>query len=158
MGKPPLLSDTQRQLWQKVAVLLFELPAALETQLQYSAGMTHFEWSALALLAQAPAQTLQLSALARVAHSSLPRTSQVVTRLEKRGWVRRDPSPHDYRARLIVLTDLGRAELAAARPGHHQTIQALVFNGLDTTQVEHLDALCDRLLGNIDTYRDTAGT
>ena len=63
-----------------------------------SAGrISHFEYQVLALLSEAPGRTLRMSALATLAEGSLPRLSQVVARLEQRGWVRRTPDPADGR-------------------------------------------------------------
>ncbi|WP_342671185.1 MarR family winged helix-turn-helix transcriptional regulator [Streptomyces chattanoogensis] len=44
---------------------------------------------------------------AAFAQGSLPRLSQVVGRLEKRGWVRRNPDPTDGRYTVAALTDDG---------------------------------------------------
>jgi hypothetical protein len=54
----------------------------------------------LALLSEAPGRTLRMSALAALAEGSLPRLSQVVARLEQRGWIRRIPDPADGRYTL----------------------------------------------------------
>jgi len=44
--------------------------------------------------------------------------SQIVDDMERRGYVERRPDPTDARARLLHLTDRGRATLAAARRFH----------------------------------------
>ena len=43
-------------------------------------------------------------------------TSKAVDRIEARGWCRREANPGDRRSSLLVLTDAGRAALAAATP------------------------------------------
>jgi len=43
-------------------------------------------------------------------------TSKIVDRLERRGWLERAPNPDDRRSSLLVLTDDGRAAVAAAVP------------------------------------------
>jgi DNA-binding MarR family transcriptional regulator len=45
--------------------------------------------------------------------------SQIVDDMERRGYVERRPDPSDARARLLQLTDRGRAALSAARRFHH---------------------------------------
>jgi DNA-binding MarR family transcriptional regulator len=71
------------------------------------------------LLAKAPGRTLRMSALATLAEGSLPRLSQVVARLEQRGWVRRTSDP--AAARSIELAESTAADhrvvWPAARPG-----------------------------------------
>ncbi|WP_420706170.1 MarR family winged helix-turn-helix transcriptional regulator [Streptomyces sp. NRRL S-455] len=58
-----------------------------------------------------------MSALAAFAEGSLSRLSQVVARLERKGYVRRHPDPADGRHTLATLTDEGyRKMVSAARP------------------------------------------
>ena len=110
------------------------LPAALDAQLRRDAGISHFEYQALALLSEAPGHTLRMSELAMWAGSSLPRLSQVIARLEQRGWVRRTPDPADGRYTLATLTDQGQAKVTQAAPGHVQEVRRLVFDPLTKTQ------------------------
>jgi MarR family len=72
-----------------------------------------------ALLAKAPGRTLRMSALATLAEGSLPLLSQVVARLEQRGWVRRTSDPAAARSiELAESTDADhRVVRPAARPG-----------------------------------------
>ncbi|MFF0270964.1 MarR family winged helix-turn-helix transcriptional regulator [Kribbella sp. NPDC004536] len=44
---------------------------------------------------------------------------QIADDMERRGYVERLPDPSDARARLLHLTDRGRAALSAARRFHH---------------------------------------
>jgi DNA-binding MarR family transcriptional regulator len=78
----------------------------------------------LALLSEAPGRAVRRSALATLAGGSLPRLSQVVARLEQRGWVRRTPDPDDGRYTLATLTGQGQAKVTQAAPGHVQEVAA----------------------------------
>jgi len=53
-----------------------------------------------------------MSDLAEFTQGTLPRLSNVVARLEKRGWVRRTPDPADGRYTLAILTGPGWAKVA----------------------------------------------
>src|ERR1700757_4067673 len=108
--EPRWLDAEEREAWLTLAGALVRLPAALDAQLRRDAGIRHFEYQVLALLSEAPARTLRMSALATQAEGSLPRLSQVAARLEHRGWVRRIPDPADGRYTLAILSDQGRAE------------------------------------------------
>ena len=85
--EPRWLDAEESQAWRALAKTLERLPAALDAQLRRDAGISHFEYQVLALLSEAPGRTLRMSELALWAGSSLPRLSQVVARLEQRGWV-----------------------------------------------------------------------
>jgi len=105
--EPNWLSAEQQTAWRPFAALLFRLPGALDAQLQQDAGISHFEYMVLAALSEAPARTLRMSELARMASGSLSRLSHVVSRMESRGWVRREPCPGDGRFINAVLTEDG---------------------------------------------------
>jgi DNA-binding MarR family transcriptional regulator len=68
---------------------MLRLPAALDTQLQRDAGISSFEYQVLSGLSVSPERTMRMSRLAALTEGSLSRLSQVVARLEKRGWGRR---------------------------------------------------------------------
>lgn len=158
MAEPRWLTDDQQHTWRRLAAVMLRLPAVLESQLQRDSDMSHFEYWVLAMTSEAPDRSLRLSELAANANASLSRLSHVVTRLERRGWVRRRPDPGDARATLAVLTDEGWRALQAAAPGHVEQVQRLVFDALDDEDVERLGELCDRMLERIDPRRGPIGS
>ncbi len=153
MGDERWLDADQQQTWFTLVMLLTRLPAALGAQLQRDAGLTHFEYQVLACLSAAPGHTQRMSTLATMADSSLSRLSQVVSRLEKRGWVERRPDPQDGRTTLAALTDSGLGKLVATAPGHVAEVRRLVFDSLTKTQQQQLDKIGRRILHTIDPDR-----
>ena len=148
--EPRWLDAEESQTWRALASALVGLPAALDAQLRRDAGISHFEYQVLALLSEAPGRTLRMSALAMQAEGSLPRLSQVVARLEERGWVRRTPDPADGRYTLAILTDQGQAKVTEAAPGHVQEVRRLVFDPLTKTQSRQLREIGRRIIRAID--------
>ncbi len=132
--EPPWLDAEQQQAFLALVSVLIRLPSALDAQLQRDAGVSHFEYAAMAGLSQAPGRTLRMSALAMLTEGSLPRISQMVSRLEKRGWVRRTPDPADGRYTLAILTDDGWAKVTDAAPGHVAEVRRLIFDPLTKAQ------------------------
>ena len=149
-GEPRWLDSDERATWLSLVSLLTRLPAALDAQLQRDAGLSHFDYSVLAGLSDAPGGSLRMSVLAALADGSLPRLSQVVARLERRGLVRRTPDPDDGRYTLATLTDAGRAAVAEAAPGHVETVRNLVFDPLTKGKTRQLRDICHRILTAID--------
>jgi len=133
-----------------LAKTLVRLPTALDAQLRRDAGISHFEYQVLALLSEAPGRTLRMSALATLAGGSLPRLSQVVARLEQRGWMRRTPDQADGRYTLAILTDQGRAKVTEAAPGHVEEVRRLVFDPLTKTQSRQLREIGRRIMRAVD--------
>jgi DNA-binding MarR family transcriptional regulator len=143
--EPRWLDAEESQAWRALASVLVRLPTALDAQLRRDARITHFEYQVLALLSEAPRRTLRMSVLATQAEGSLPRLSQVVARLEQRGWVRRAPDPADGRYTLAILTDQGRAKVAQAAPGHVKEVRRLVLDPLTSTQTRQLGEISRRI-------------
>ena len=148
--EPRWLDPQERQAWLALASALNRLPVALDAQLRRDAGISHFEYQVLVLLSEAPDRTRRMSALAALAEGSLPRLSQVVARLEQRGWVRRTPDPADGRFTLATLTDEGLAKVTEAAPGHAKEVRRLVFDPLTKTQTRQLREIGRRIVRAID--------
>lgn len=144
------LDAEERQAWLALASVLIRLPSALDAQLQCHAGISHFEYMVLVGLSEAPGHTLRMSTLAMLAEGSLPRLSQVVSRLERRGWVRRTSDPADGRYTLAILTDEGWAKVVATAPGHVETVRRLVFDPLTKAQFRQLREIGRRIIRAID--------
>jgi DNA-binding MarR family transcriptional regulator len=148
--EPRWLDAEEEQAWIALAGTLIRLPAALDAQLRRDAGISHFEYQVLAKLSRVPDGTLRMSVLATQTEGSLPRLSQVVARLEQRGWVHRTPDPADGRATLVTLTDEGRAKGAEAAPGHVEEVRRLVFDPLTKAQSRQLREIGGRIMRAID--------
>jgi DNA-binding MarR family transcriptional regulator len=148
--EPNWLNDGEMQTWLALVGVLVRLPAALDAQLQRDAGLTHFEYQVLAGLSEAPARTLRMSQLALLTEGSLSRLSQVVARLERRGWVRREPDPSDGRYTLASLTAHGWDKVVASAPGHVDEVRRLVFDPLTQVQARQLREIGRRVMHAID--------
>lgn len=148
--EPRWLNSEEREVWLTLVAVMMKLPAALDAQLQQDAGITHFEYMVLAGLSEAPARTRRMSDLAGFTESGLPRLSQVVSRLEKRGWVHRSTDPSDGRITLATLTDEGWTKITQTAPGHVEAVRALVFDPLTKAQSRQLGGIGKRIMGAID--------
>jgi DNA-binding MarR family transcriptional regulator len=150
------LSPEEQAAWRPFVALLIKLPAALEAELQKDAGISHFEYLVLSSLSEAPARTLRMSDLAALASGSLSRLSHVVSRLENRGWVRREACPGDGRYINAVLTDDGWAKVVATAPGHVAAVRALLVGALTPGQFQDLGAISATVLKNLYPERTVA--
>jgi DNA-binding MarR family transcriptional regulator len=148
--EPCWLAAGDQQTWLALASMLIRLPAALDAQLQHDAGISLFEYQVMAALSMSAERTLRMSVLAALTEGSLPRLSQVVGRLEKRGWIRRTPDPADGRYTLAILTQEGWAKVVAAAPGHAAQVRRLVFDPLTKAQSQQLREIGRRIMRAID--------
>ncbi|WP_375430574.1 MarR family winged helix-turn-helix transcriptional regulator [uncultured Friedmanniella sp.] len=153
----PWLSVQEQQVWRRLAAVLELLPGVLNSELSRENGLTHFDYFTLAMLSEAPERTLRMRTLAGLTNASLPRLSNVVSRLASRGLVERRPCEDDRRATDVVLTEAGWAKVVEAAPGHVQTVRASVFDLLDPDQVDQLSIICERLLDGLDPHHRLVG-
>src|SRR5271166_3770535 len=140
------LTAEEQAAWRSVVALLIRLPAAIEAELQRDAGISQFEYLVLSGLSEAPDRTLRMSDLAAMASGSLSRLSHVVSRLESRGWVRREGCPGDGRFINAVLTDEGWAKVAATAPGHVAAVRKLLIDVLSPEDLRTLGSISEHLL------------
>ncbi len=138
------LNNHEWSAWLHLMATFTLLPAAIDSQLQREAGMTHFEFSVMAALSRQSGRRLQLKDLAVIANGSLSRLSHVVSRLERQGWVRR-VSGTKGRATNAELTDKGFRKLMQAGPIHFQEVRRLVFDVLTPDEVKDLRRVTSRL-------------
>jgi DNA-binding MarR family transcriptional regulator len=148
-AEPSWLSDDERDAWIRLVGVFIKLPAALDAQLQRDAGVSHFEYMVLSRLSEASDHTLRMSDLAVLANGSLSRLSHVVTRLERRGWVRRESCPGDGRYTNAVLTEDGWAKVQATAPGHVAAVRSLVIDALHPEQVEQLRDISQAIMARV---------
>jgi DNA-binding MarR family transcriptional regulator len=140
------LSDEQQADWRRFVALLLRLPTVLDAQLQKDAGINQFDYLVLSGLSEAENRTLRMSELAARASSSLSRLSHVVSRLEAKGWVRRESCPGDGRFINAVLTDEGWQKVVATAPGHVAAVREFVVDTLTAEELRQLGAISERLL------------
>lgn len=148
--EPPWLTPEQLQAWKKFTLMLARLTTALEQQLRCEAQLSYVEYYVLAGLSDQPGLAMRMSRLAVLANAELSRLSHLIGRLEKRGFVRREPDPADGRYTNAILTDAGYAHLAAAAPGHVAHVRELVIDALGDEALAALQDASERIMAQID--------
>jgi DNA-binding MarR family transcriptional regulator len=147
------LDDDEQRAWLKLAGVMLKLSPALDSQLQRDFDLTHFDYLCLAMLSETEDRTLPMSALATQTNATLSRLSHVISKLERRGWVARTPSPHSRRVTLVSLTDDGWKVLVEAAPGHVETVRSLVFDDLTRDDVAALERVAGHIVERIESSR-----
>jgi DNA-binding MarR family transcriptional regulator len=143
------LDAQEQQIWEQLSTMILRLQPVLNAQLQREFGISHFEYLMMARLSEAPGSKLRMSVLATITGSSLPRLSQAVGRLEKRGWMSRQPDTEDSRYTLAVLTRAGFRRLQEVAPSHVGAVREFVFDRLTRAQARQLGAISQRILDGL---------
>jgi DNA-binding MarR family transcriptional regulator len=151
--QPPVkwLTDAELDSWLSLIKMTTWLPWSIDQQLRRDSNLAMLEYQVLARLSNNPEWTLRMSALADFTNSSLSRLSHLVTRLEQRGFVRREPDPTDGRFTNAILTDAGFQTLAEAAPAHVAHVRSLVIDVLTPEQLRRIGLMADRIMARIDT-------
>lgn len=144
------LNDEERESFLTLMSVMIRLDAALDKQLRRDAGLSHYEYTVLSRLSEAEDRTLRMRELAATTNGSLSRLSQVVARLEAKGWLHRHPDPTDGRTTLATLSDAGWDKVVETAPGHVHEVRSLVVDPLTGAQVRQLTEIGQRILGAID--------
>lgn len=136
------LNDVETQAWRAFLVLwrlgLPEFDRTLRTE-----GLIHLEYGILAVLREAPDQTMPAGEIAALAGVSSSRLSHRLRVMESRGDVTRCTSPLDGRGVLVTLTEKGDAKVARLADRHTADIRRVMFDPLTAQQTA---ALADALM------------
>ena len=143
------LDANEQRIWTRLSTMILRLQPVLSAQLQREFGISQFEYLIMARLCEAPGSKLRMSVLATTSGSSLPRLSQAVARLQKHGWLSRQPDPEDGRYTLAALTAAGRRRLQQVAPSHIGAVREFVFDRLTPNQARQLGAICQRILDGL---------
>jgi DNA-binding MarR family transcriptional regulator len=144
------LDAEEQRTWRAWLYSSLLLQDRLDRDLTRSTGISHAYYEILVQLSEAPERQMRMSVLADQCLSSRSRLSHAVSRLEERGWVRRQTCAEDGRGQLAVLTDEGFSALAAAAPVHVESVRTHLFDQLSPGQVAAMRDIGETLLRHLD--------
>ena len=112
-------------------------------------GLSRTEVGVLAALSARPHRVTELAASEGITQ---PAVTQLVNRLQQRGWVDRRDDSHDGRVVLVVITDAGQEALERVRTEYRALLRD-EMTALEDEEVETLAAavgILDRLIERLD--------
>ena len=148
--EPQWLDEEELEAFMSLMAVNIRLTAVLDAQLREDAGLSFFDYTVMSRLSEASEHRMRMRELAIPANGSLSRLSQVVTRLEKKGWVERFPDPNDERTTFAKLTDAGWDKVVASAPGHARQARAVVADKLTRSQIRTMTQVNNRILKAIE--------
>ena len=146
---PRWLDAGEQHAWRSYLSSWMLLADRLDRELTGQTGISHAYYEILVQLSETEDRALRMSELAERCLSSRSRLSHAVSRLEERGWVRRQVCPEDGRGQLAVLTDEGFAALRAAAPVHVASVRTHLFDQLSPAQLAAMRDIGDTLLHHL---------
>jgi DNA-binding MarR family transcriptional regulator len=150
VAQPRWLDAEEQKAWRAWLYSSTLLTDRLDRELTRATGIPHAYYEILVQLSEAPDRMMRMSELADRCLSSRSRLSHAVSRLEDKGWVRRQVCESDGRGQLAVLTDEGFAALEAAAPVHVEGVRTHLFDQLSPEQVAAMRDIGETLLRHLD--------
>jgi DNA-binding MarR family transcriptional regulator len=144
------LDADEQKAWRAWLYSTQLLQDRLDRELTHRTGISHAYYEILVALSETPGRMMRMSELADRCLSSRSRLSHAVSRLEERGWVRRQVCAEDGRGQLAVLTDDGFEALEAAAPVHVTSVRTHLFDQLTPQQIDNLRDIGETLLRHLD--------
>ncbi len=135
--EPRWLSEEEQACWRAYLHGTRLLEVALDADLS-AHGTSLPEYEILSMLSEAPGRRMRMSALADLVVQSRSRMTHTAGRLEVRGLVRREPSPHDGRGVELTLTDKGLETLERLSKVHVESVRRHFVDLLTPTQFRKL--------------------
>ena len=148
-AEPRWLDAEEQKAWRAWLYSTQLLTERLNAELQHDTGIPHAYYEILVQLSETPDRMMRMSELADRCLSSRSRLSHAVSRLEERGWIRRQTCEDDARGQLAVLTDAGFAALEAAAPVHVGSVRRNLFDQLSEEQVAAMRDIGETLLEHL---------
>lgn len=142
------LTEDEWVVWDAFYTMRRRLDRALEVQLHEGSGVSAPEYEILAGLGRSADRRLRVRDIAEQIGWEKSRVSHQVTRMEKRGLVRRSECDQDARGTWVELTADGRRAMLESSRGHNEAIKRYFVSALGG-EAESLRAFSQRVLDAI---------
>jgi len=136
-AKPQWLSDAEQQAWRAYLRATRLVEEALDRDLQ-SHGVQLTEYEIISMLSESPGRRLRMSAIADLVVQSRSRLTHTASRLERRGWVRRESCLDDRRGVELVLTASGWEAVKEMAKVHVASVRRTVLDPMSPELLRHL--------------------
>ena len=135
------LSDDEQRIWRQWRSATTRIDSELARRMQKNGSISMSDYAVLVSLSEAEDQRMRVVALADQLQWDRSRLSHQISRMARRGLIRREGCPRDGRGSYVVIEDLGLDLLAAAAPGHVADVRELLFAHLSEEELAQLDAI-----------------
>ncbi|MFD9006859.1 MarR family winged helix-turn-helix transcriptional regulator [Streptomyces sp. NPDC059582] len=139
------LDPDEETLMRALGQVMLALPRLIDTDMVGEGQLPLSEYQPLMRLSEAPERRMRMSELASACNLSLSGLTRVVTRLEKRGLVRRARCAEDARGWNAVLTESGLACLEQAWPAHLASVRRHIFDHLTGHDLRELSSALGKI-------------
>jgi len=152
-GQPRWLTSEEQQAWRATVQLSQLLLRQLDRDLT-AHGLNGRDYEILVALSEAPDHRMRMTDLADATSQSRSRLSHQITRMEKRGLVRRDDCEGDKRGTFAVLTKAGFGTIERVAPDHVESVRRHYIDRLTPQQLEEVTSIFQPIVDYLRKIRD----
>jgi DNA-binding MarR family transcriptional regulator len=152
-GQPHWLTDEEQQAWRATVQLSQLLLRQLDRDLT-AYDLNGRDYEILVELSEAPDHRLRMTDLADATSQSRSRLSHQISRMEKRGLVRRDECEGDKRGTFAVLTRAGFETIERVAPHHVEQVRRHFIERLTSEQLEEIRSAFQPIVDYLRKIRD----
>jgi DNA-binding MarR family transcriptional regulator len=152
-GQPQWLTDEEQQAWRATVQLSQLLLRQLDRDLT-AYDLNGRDYEILVELSEAPDHRLRMTELADATSQSRSRLSHQISRMEKRGLVRRDECEGDKRGTFAVLTRAGFETIERVAPHHVEQVRRHFIERLTADQLEEIRSAFQPIVDYLRKIRD----
>ena len=149
LPEPDPFTEEEFHAWRGLIRIRETVTREIDRRLQQHGDLSLADYGVLITLATAPRLRLRMSDLGTQRMLTPSGITRVVTRLEERGLVRREPDSADGRAALAALTRPGLEALRRAQVIHHATVRELLLRRLTPRELNRLAQLYEKALPGV---------
>ncbi|MFE6835530.1 MarR family winged helix-turn-helix transcriptional regulator [Streptomyces sp. NPDC057705] len=135
---PRWLTDPEQDAWYAWRRMFPLVNAEIARDLSQDSGLSEADYDVLSVLGSTDGHRMRITALAELMQWSRSRLSHQLTRMEKRGIVRREEVATDGRGAEVVLTGTGVAMITEAAPLHVESVRRHLIDILTPDQLRTL--------------------
>ena len=151
LPEPNAFSREEFLAWRGLIRLRETVMREIDRRLRREGLISLADYGILITLVTEPTLSLRMSDLGARRMLTPSGITRVVSRLEEKGLVQRDPDPADGRAALAALTKRGLEELRRAEVFHHATVRELYVGRLAPQELKQLARLFEKALPGVVT-------
>ena len=149
LPEPDPFSAEEFHAWRGLIRLREAVTREIDERLRRDGELSLADYGVLITLVTTPGLKLRMGSLGAQRMLTPSGITRVVTQLEKRGLVRREPDPADGRAAFAELTKRGLEALRRAQVIHHAAVRELYLGRLTPNELDRLTRLFEKALPGV---------
>jgi DNA-binding MarR family transcriptional regulator len=153
VANEPWLDDDEQKAWRSYLLMRRTLESHLERHLQREFGLSASDFEILVNLSESETGRMRAFELGQATQWEKSRMSHHLTRMEKRGLIRKEAC--DARYPEIVLTDEGRAAIQRCAPVHAARVRELFVDVLGKDRMNALGETAEDVLAAVEKHQRT---